>query len=69
MMTAEPFRICNCSVNFKFGFIGALGAVYTGVKGAKPLSPKRMAGGVGGGRRNTSVYKNPKYLVAAYKCR
>ena len=27
MMTAEPFRICNCSVNFKFGFIGLLNLV------------------------------------------
>ena len=52
-------------------FIGALGGMSTrGVKGGEaPLHPKRMAGGVGGGRRNTSVYQNPKYLVAAHKCR
>ena len=55
----------------KLLFIGALGGMSTrGVKGGEaPLHPKRMAGGVGGGRRNTSVYQNPKYLVAAYKCR
>ena len=30
----------KCGLSFKFGFIGALGESYSGVKGAKPPSPK-----------------------------
>ena len=63
-------QVVTIQLIFKFGFIGEFGLQLSGGKGGhSPPLPKRVAGGVGGGRRNTSVYKNPKYLVAAYKCR
>ena len=54
---------------FSGGLCAAPGGLKEGGTKGDGVPPKRVAGGVGGGRRNTKVSIYSKLLVAAYKCR